>query len=282
MPVAVATDSTAYLPQGFADHHHVHVVPLHVNLDGSDRLDGVDLGPGELTAVMARRRPVSTSMATPAELAAAYRNALGNGADAVVAVHISGELSGTVEAARTAAAEVGSDVVHVVDSRSTAMGLGFAVLAAARAAASGADARTVAGMAGDVATRTRAVFCLETLEWLRRGGRIGGARALLGSALAIKPLLHVEDGRIVPLEKVRTTSRAAARLVDRAVEAAGDGPVAVAVHHLAAGERAEQIAEKLRSRLPHLRECHVSEVGAVVGAHLGPGALAVVVLPGGL
>ncbi|SHF43761.1 DegV family protein [Streptoalloteichus hindustanus] len=282
MPVAVVTDSTAYLPEGLAQRYHVRVVPLHVTVDDRARLEGVDLGPVELAEAMARRRPVSTSMATPAEFAATYRRVLAEGADGVVSVHLSGALSGTCESARAAAEQVSPDRVRVVDSRSTAMGLGFAVVAAAIAAGAGADPRRAAGVAADVAARTRTLFCLETLEWLRRGGRIGAAQALLGTALSIKPLLHVQDGRIVPLEKVRTSSRAEARLVDRAAAAAGDGPVTVAVHHLGAPERAERIASQLRGRLPGLRDCYVSEVGAVVGAHTGPGALGVVVLPGGL
>ncbi|MCP2260151.1 EDD domain protein, DegV family [Streptoalloteichus tenebrarius] len=282
MPVAVVTDSTAYLPEGLTERYHVRVVPLHVTVADQARLEGVDLGPAELAEALGRRRPVRTSMATPAELAATYRHALDSGADGVVSVHLSGALSGTFESARAAADQVAPDRVRVVDSRSTAMGLGFAVLAAAIAAGAGADVRRAARVATEVAARTRTLFCLETLEWLRRGGRIGAAQALLGTALSIKPLLHVEDGRIVPLEKVRTSSRAEARLLDRAVEAAGDGPVAVAVHHLGTPERAERVAGQMRERLPRLRDCFVSEVGAVVGAHTGPGALGIVVLPGGL
>ena len=121
------------------------------------------------------------------------------------------------------------------------------------------------------------LFYVDTLEHLRRGGRIGAAAALVGTALAVKPLLHVVDGRIAPLEKVRTASKALARLEDLAVQRAADDPVDVAVHHLAAGEKAAALAERLRSRLPQLVDLHVSEVGAVVGAHVGPGLLGVVV-----
>lgn len=282
MAVAVVTDSTTYLPAGLAQRHRIRVVPLHVLLDGSSRLDVIDLGPAELAEAMHRKRPVSTSMATPHELSVVYRRALHDGATAVVSVHISSKLSGTYESALSAAQEVGSNLVHVVDSGSAGMGLGFAVLAAARAAEQGADPFTVAQVAADTAARTRTMLCVETLEWLRRGGRIGAAQALLGTALAIKPLLHVVDGRIVPLEKVRTMGRAVARMVDHAVEIAGSGPADVAVHHLGAPDRAAEIAEQLRRRVPGLRSCHISEIGAVIGAHTGPGAVAVVVLPGGI
>jgi DegV family protein with EDD domain len=159
------------------------------------------------------------------------------------------------------------------------MGLGFPVLAAARSAAAGADAATVAGSARDMAAATRTLFVVDTLEHLRRGGRIGSAAAILGSALAVKPVLHVVDGKVVPLEKVRTATRAINRLVQRAAETAGDRSVSLAVHHLAAADRAERLAADLRDRLPGVRELHVSELGAAIGAHVGPGAVGVVVAP---
>jgi DegV family protein with EDD domain len=158
------------------------------------------------------------------------------------------------------------------------MGLGFAVLAAADAAQAGAAGSDVAAAAEAVAARCRLFFSVETLDRLRRGGRIGAAAAFVGTALAVKPLLHVAQGRIVPLEKVRTTARAAQRLVELAVRAAGDGPVDLAVHHLAAATRAEEVAARLRERLQVARLL-VSEVGAVIGAHVGPGLLGVVVVP---
>jgi DegV family protein with EDD domain len=162
------------------------------------------------------------------------------------------------------------------------MGLGFAVLGAAAAAAEGAVAAEVERVATDIASRTRTLFCLQTVEYLRRGGRIGPAAAVVGTALAVKPLLHVSHGQIVPLEKVRTTGRAVTRLVDLAVQIAGDDPVSLAVHHLGSPERAAELAARLEERLPAAAGCLVSEVGAVIGAHTGVGVLGVVVLPGGL
>jgi DegV family protein with EDD domain len=204
----VVTDSTAYLPEGFADRQSVSVVPLHVLVDQDSSLDGVDFGPAELAKALDERRTVTTSRPTPAEFAASYQAALRAGAPGVVSVHLSRDLSGTWEAARLAAEEIndktGATVVRVVDSRTTGMGLGFAVLAAAKAAAAGAEPSEVERVAVDVASRTRTMFCLQTLEHLRRGGRIGPTAALVGSALAVKPLLHVSGGRLLPLEKVRT------------------------------------------------------------------------------
>jgi DegV family protein with EDD domain len=277
--VAVVTDSTAYLPPGMADRHGVSEVPLHVVLGDRTGAEGKEVSPGDVARALAERRlRVTTSRPTPAEFASAYRTL---GATCVVSVHLSAELSGTCDAAATAAAEVEPDgiEVRVVDSRSLAMGLGFAVLAAARAAADGKPMPAVVDAAVRRAAATRTMFYVDTLEHLRRGGRIGAAAALLGTALAVKPLLHVDDGRIAALEKVRTTSRALARLEDLAVQHVGDAPVDVAVQHLAAPDRAEALAERLRARVPALGDLHVSEVGAVVGAHVGPGLLGVVVSP---
>lgn len=279
MPVIVVTDSTAHLPEGFADRHAVRVVPLHVVVDDRTGLDGIDIGPTELATALSERRAVTTSRPAPDELARVYRDELAAGADAVVSVHLSRRLSGTWESARLAAEEVGPDRVRVIDSRSVGMGLGFAVLSAAWAAGRGADAAAVEAAAATTADRTRTFFVVETLEHLRRGGRIGAAAAMVGTALAVKPLLHVADGQIVPLEKVRTTSRALTRLVDLAAEAAGAGRVELAVHHLAASERAAELANRLDERLPQSSGCVVSELGAVIGAHTGPGVLGVVVLP---
>jgi DegV family protein with EDD domain len=276
----VVTDSTGYLPAGLAERHGVHVVPLRVTLGQRTGLDVVDVGPSEVTRALADPSlTVGTSRPAPAELAARYRALLDAGAPSVVSVHLSRRLSGTWEAARLAAGEVGPARVRVVDSRSAAMGLGFAVLAAAIEAAAGADGAQVEAAAVRVAARSSVYFCVDSLEQLRRGGRIGSAAAWWGGALSVKPVLHVANGEIAPLEKVRTSARATARLVELAVCAAGTGAADLAVHHLAAPDRAVELADTLRRRLPDARPCLVSEVGAVLGAHAGPGLLGVVVVP---
>jgi len=276
--VVVVTDSTAYLPTGLADELSVRVVPLQVVLGGRSGAEGSEVTPAQVAAALAAWVPVSTSRPTPTEFATVYREALEGGACGVVSLHLSRELSGTWDSARLAAAEVGADSIRVVDSRSAAMGLGFAVLAAAKAAAAGGTPEEVYAAAVGTAERTTTLFYVDTLEHLRRGGRIGAAQALLGTALSVKPILHVREGRIVPLEKVRTVSKGVARLEALAVAAAGDGPADVAVHHLAAAERAALLAERLRTRLPQVGQFYASEVGAVVGAHVGPGVLGVVVV----
>ncbi|MGW2867760.1 DegV family protein [Kitasatospora sp. NPDC001119] len=276
--LALVTDSTAYLPQDALDRYGITVVPLSVAVGDSVLSEGVEISPKDVAEALRGKQRVTTSRPNPETFAAAYRAAAEAGAKGIVSVHISGELSGTVEAARLAAAEAPVPV-RVVDSRLVGMALGYGVLAAAEAIAAGQGLAEAAEAAGRRAAGTSGFFYVDTLEHLRRGGRIGAARALLGSALAVKPLLHLDGGRIEPLEKVRTASRAIARLEEIAVERSGEQDVDITVHHLAAEERAEPLAERLRVRVPGLRELYVGEVGAVIGAHVGPGLLAVVVAP---
>jgi DegV family protein with EDD domain len=274
--VAVVTDSTAALPAGVVDKYDVAVVPLQVVLGSRVGAEGVDITSADVAAALAARASVSTSRPSPQAFADVYRRSAAAGAGHVVSVHISAGLSGTIDAARLAAADVDLPV-HVFDSRSTAMGLGFPVLAAAQAAAADAMVTDVVAAAESAVRETHTLFYVDSLDALRRGGRIGQVAALVGGALLVKPLLQVSDGRIGLLEKVRTTSKALARLEDLVADEAGEAAVDVAVHHLAAPDRATAFADRLHSRLPGLQACHVSEVGAVVGAHVGIGLLGVVV-----
>jgi len=273
--VAVVTDSTAYLPEGVAEKYGVVVVPLQVRLGDTSHLEGVDLTSDEFSSwIKVPGHRALTSQPTPAAFVAAFAGCKG---DDIVSVHLSGRLSGTAGAARLAGESLPGKRIHVVDSRNVAMGLGFAVIAAAEAAAGDANVREVVAAAEHAAGRTRTVFYVDTLEHLRRGGRVGKAAAWLGSALSVKPLLHVVDGEIAPLEKVRTATKAIARLEEVAALTAGRAPVDVAVHHLAAADRAREVVERLRTRIAGLQSLYESELGAVVGAHVGPGCLGVVV-----
>ena len=278
MPVAVVTDSTAYLPAELSGSYDLTVVPLTVVINGEEGLEGLQIEPAEVArALGARRSAVSTSRPAPSQFVEAYQKLLAAGADGIVSVHLSAKLSGTFEAACLAAAEIG-DRVTVVDSETTGMGLGFAALAAAKSATEGKDLPEVRAAAADHAARVSTLFYVDTLEFLRRGGRIGAASALLGTALAVKPILHVVDGAIVVCDKVRTAGRALARLVDLAVEASGEGEVDIAVHHLQAPDRAAALADAVTMRLSdRLRDCYITEIGAVVAAHVGPGLAGVVV-----
>ncbi len=280
MSVAVVTDSTAYLPADLAARHRVHVVPLHVVVAGRSYEEGRDISSAEVAEALRDYRPVSTSRPSPGAFLQVYDDLARSGATHVVSVHISSEMSATLASAEIAAAE--SPVpVTVVDSRSIGMAMGFAVLAAAELAAAGGTPQAVAEVARKQAGAASVGFYVDTLEYLRRGGRIGKAAALFGSALAVKPLLTMNDGQIEPLERVRTTSKALARLRQRAIDAALDVPhgVDVAVHHLDSQERAEQLAEALAEGIPSVRRVLLVELGAVVGAHVGPGTLATAVSP---
>lgn len=287
--VAVVTDSTAYLPAELVAGNDLVVVPLQVVIGGRSLAEGVDVTSSQVAAALTDLQPVTTSRPSPATFASVYRSLATSteesapGTARVVSVHLSGDLSGTVTAAQVAAREVAADgiTVEVVDSRSLGLGLGFAALAASRAAANGAELPDVARAAASCAYDSALWLYVDTLEFLRRGGRIGAAAAMLGSALAVKPLLHLVDGRIEPLERVRTSTRALARLEDLVVAEAGERAVDIGVQHLAAPERAEELASRLRERVPGVRELLVGEVGAVVGAHVGPGMLGVVVAPAG-
>ena len=276
--MAVVTDSTASLPDEVVERYRISVVPLSIVIGGQVFSDGSEATPSDVAMALRSWTPVSTSRPAPAAFLAAYEKAFADGSEAVVSIHLSAAMSGTYESA-AAAAKSAPLPVQAIDSRSLGMALGYAVMTAVSVAAQGADLESVADAASARAAATSSLFYVDTLEYLRRGGRIGAAQALIGSALAVKPLLHLTDGRIAPLEKVRTSARALSRLEDLAVERAGRGPVDAAVHHLASGARAEQLAERLRARLPQLEELIISEVGAVVGAHVGPGMVAVVVAP---
>ena len=276
--VAIVTDSTAYLPDEVVQKHGIRVVPLQVVIGGTSYDEGSGVSPATVAEALRKWTPVSTSRPGPFAFLTAYERAAEEGYTGVVSLHLSADMSGTYESAVLGARDAPVPV-RVVDSRSLGMGLGFAVVTATELAAAGGGVDDVAVAAEKRAAAATTVFYVDTLEYLRRGGRIGAAAAFLGSALAVKPLLHLVDGHIEPLEKVRTAARAIARLEELAAEHAGDGPVDVAVHHLANVERAEALAERLRGRLPGLGALHLSEVGAVVGAHVGPGMLAVVVSP---
>ena len=281
--VAPVTDSTALLSEELVQRHDILVVPLQVVIGATSYDEGVDdqATPETIADALRAWTPVSTSRPTPAVFLEAYEAAAASGVEEVLSVHLSGEMSGTVESARLAARDA-SLPVRVVDTRQLGMATGYAVLAAAGVLEEGGSCEKAAGAALARADATTSLFYVDTLEYLRRGGRIGAAAALLGSALAVKPLLEIVDGRIGTREKVRTSARALSRLEELAVAAAGQRTVQVTVAHLANPDRAGMLADHLRRRLAGrlvAGEVTVGEVGAVIGAHVGPGMVAVVVAP---
>jgi DegV family protein with EDD domain len=273
MPVVVVTDSSARLPDELRRQWAIRQVPLHILLDDTDLRDGVD----EIPHNIHDYGQATTAAATPAELGDAYRQALADsGGDGVVAVHLSAALSGTIGAAETTAAEIGS-AVRVLDSKSAAMNTGFIALAAARAAAGGADLDTVAEAAAAAVSRNHGFIVVHQLDNLRRSGRIGGAGAWLGTKLSLKPLLRIDDGKLVLAQRVRTANKAVAAMIDRVCELVGDHSAAVAVHHVANPDGAQDLAATLAGRLPGCEPAIVTDLGPVLALHVGAGALGVCV-----
>lgn len=270
MTVVVVTDSSSRLPAESLEKWAIRVVPLHILLDGEDLRDGEDEIPDDVY-----QQHATTAAATPAELADVYRQALADsGGDGVVAVHISSALSGTCGNAERAAADLGPGV-RVIDSRSAAMGTGFPALAAARIAAAGDDLDAVADAANSAVSRGHAFMVVHRLDHLRRSGRIGGARAWLGTALALKPLLRVEDGKLVLAQRVRTVRNATAAMIDRVCQVVGDSSAALAVHHVVNPDGANEVAATLAQRLPACEPAIVTPLGPVLALHVGAGAVAV-------
>ncbi len=275
--VALITDSTANLPVPFLEYWNIGVVPVQVIVGDRAFEETVNITSAAVAGALRSGTPVSTSRPSPARFARAYQDAAEGGAERIVSAHLSSDLSGTYDAALLAAADSPIPVT-VVDSRSVSMGLGYGVISAARGLANGDSVAQSVDALLETCRQTRVLFYVDSLEYLRRGGRIGSAQRLIGSALAMKPILHLAKGRVQPLEKVRTAGRALARLEDLAVETAEDRSAGIAVMHLDATERARDLVERLRRRLPDAQVIS-GEVGAVIGSHVGPGMVAVVVSP---
>lgn len=272
MPVVVVSDSSSCLQPDVRRHCDIREVPLHVLLDGRDLRDGIDDVPYDI-----HERPgVTTAGASPAELIDTYRQALtdSNG-EGVVAVHLSAALSSTYSSAVLAAREFGP-LVRVVNSRSAAMGIGFAALAAARCAASGGDIDAVEAAARTVRTRTHVLLVVHRLENLRRSGRIRATSSWLGTALSLKPLLRLDiDGRLVLDQRIRTAARAHAVMVDRVAEMVGEHTADVVVHHVDNHDVADAIGAALTQRLPQLSSLSVADMGPLLSIHVGAGAVGV-------
>jgi DegV family protein with EDD domain len=278
MSVAVITDSTAYLPAEVVRGTAIEVVPVQVVIGGRayDETDP-EASPARVAEALRAWQPVTTSRPSPERFRQAFTEAAEQGADAVVCATLSSRMSATFESAELAAKEV--DIpVHVVDSRTVGMGLGFAVLAGARLAGEGGGADEVASLIERRARASTSLFYVDTLEYLRRGGRIGAARAAMGQALQVKPILQILDGEVMPLERVRTSAKAIARLTELTLAATLGRSVEIAVQHLDAADRADALAATLAEALPHTRIV-VCPLGAVVGAHTGPGIVASVISP---
>jgi fatty acid kinase fatty acid binding subunit len=280
-PVAVVSDTTGYLPQELVEEADLRLVSLHVNWeDGSERESDMASFEAFYTRLRAAEKLPTTSQPSIGDFLEVYEPLISEGRD-IVSIHISGGLSGTVDAARQAAdhiAENGAaDRITVIDSESACGGLGLVTIAAARAARSGAGAREVAERARETRRSLKMWFAVDTLEYLKRGGRIGAASAWFGSALKIKPILTLEK-EITPIERVRTGARARGRLADYIEQHKADGADVWVVQHIQTPDEAANLvaqAEEIMGTPP----LWVSEIGPVIGAHVGPGLLGIGGIP---
>lgn len=272
--IAIVTDSTAYIPKNLVEQYGLYVVPTVLNWGQKQYRDGVDITPTEFFERM-RTDPVhpTTSVPSPGEIKEIYAKAAEN-VEAVVGIHISSKLSGTFSTAEQAVTMIPDKVCKVIDANTTAMALGFVVLAAAKAAAAGQSLSEVLQVAHNTIPKVGVVLTVETLEYLRRGGRIGGAQAFLGNLLDTKPLLEVRGGRVEPLERVRTKKKAMNRLVEVVVERVkGKGPIRLATLHADAKADAEMILELAKTQLGAVEEAILSEVSPTIATHTGPGTV---------
>jgi DegV family protein with EDD domain len=275
--VAIVADTTAYLPADLVERHGIHFVSLYVNWDDESERE-IDMPSFDdfYRRLRGADRLPTTSQPSIGDFLAVYEPLVDQGLD-VVSVHISGGISGTVEAARQAkeqlAERTGTDRVTVMDSERAAGGLGLMALAGAKAAQAGGSREDVVARVEATRADLKMWFAVDTLEYLRRGGRIGAASAWLGSALKIKPILTL-DTEITPIERVRTGAKAVRRLIDYAEQLHADGADGWVVQHIQAPDEAQRMIDAVRE-IMGTDPAFVSEVGPVIGAHIGPGLLGV-------
>jgi DegV family protein with EDD domain len=270
MTIRIVTDSTCDLPQEVIRTHGIGVVPLYIHAGGRDYQDGVDLSRSEFYERLSSYHPApTTAVPSPDVFRRVYEQMADEGASEVLSIHISVKLSAMVEIAREAAKTTTKVPVTVFDSRQLSLGMGFEVLTAAQAAEEGRSMREILDRQEKQIARTHVIAALDTLEFLRRSGRMNFALATLGTLLQIKPLLKMYDGEPTA-ERVRTRSGAVKRLIELLLEF---GPYEkAAILYSAAAERARELLEEIRNLLP-AGEIWVEEINPVIGTHIGPGVI---------
>jgi DegV family protein with EDD domain len=280
--IALVTDSTAWIPKDLTDKYNITVAP-QVLIWGEQTLsDGVDIQPQEFYARIKTAKVMpTTSQVSIVTMQSIFSGLLDKGFD-VLGIFISSKLSGTMQSAMQGreALSQGRDKVHIMDSNSTAMAMGFQVLAAARAVADGASLAEAKAVAEKARDHTGVYFAVETLEFLHRGGRIGGAARLIGTALNMKPVLALVDGRVEAIERIRTKSKALDRVLELVVEKTkGQSPIRIASLHANAPDEARALLDRATKAL-NVTESIFTEVSPVVGNHAGPGTVGLAYLAG--
>lgn len=271
--IAILTDSSAYLPPDILERYHISIIPLKVHWGEETLLDGIDITPVEFYTRLATHSTLPTTSQPSMHDFLQVFNGLASQYEGILVPLISSGISGTVTSALAAVAEFKKVPVEVVDTHSTSAGLALVVLAAARAVEQGRSLPEVAQIAREVAQKLHIFFAVDTLKYLHKGGRIGGASRYLGSALSIKPILFFdEEGKIDALERVRTRQKALTRLVELAEEKTDNKPVHVGVLHANASEEAVNFRTHLAARL-NCDEILMVELSPVIGTHVGPGTI---------
>ena len=272
MSVRVVTDSTCDLPPDLAEEHGITVLPCYVNVDGESYLDLVELSREDFyDKLPSYENPPTTAAPAVGTFAEAYERLAEEGASAILSIHIASNLSGIMNSARLGAQAADKIPVKVFDSRQLTMGLGLLVLEAARAAAAGETVEQITSLLDKLVPRTHVFAALDTMTYLRRSGRVNWATFSVGTLLRIKPLLHVYDGEVKSLERVRTHSRAVSHLIEHV---AGLGPAKeIALIHTHNPEGAENLREQARHLFPEEKEPVAVEATPTIGSHVGPGAL---------
>lgn len=278
--VALVTDSTTYLPTEYLDKYAIHVVPAVVILSGEELRDGIDIQPDEFyTRLGTAKEMPSTSQPSPSAVKEVFEKLLAEGND-ILGIFISSKFSGTYDSAEQARAMLANENIEVIDSLTGSMGAGWPILKAAQAALKGASLAECLAIAEKALDNVGVLLTIDTLEFLHRGGRIGGAQRFIGTALKFKPILEIVDGEFVGLERVRTRTKALNRLVELLEERIGRrSPVHLGVLHANALDTAKQLLDQASARV-HPIETVISDVSPAVGVHLGPGTIGVAYMAG--
>ena len=278
--VALVTDSTAYLPRDWVEKYNIPIAPSLVIWDGEELRDYIDLTAEQFfTRLAASDSLPTTSQPSPAVFKEIYEDLLAKGHD-ILGVHISHKLSGTFSSAEQAKAMFPEANIENIDTLSASMGEGWPLLMGLRAAKDGKSLAECRQVVEEASKHVDVLLTVNTLEFLHRGGRIGGASRLLGTALSLKPVLEINDGQVEPVENIRTRKKSLARLVEVALERIGDKqPVYLAVLHAHAREDAENVMEMIVSKL----ECRmnlITDVAPTIGTHTGPGTIGIAYMAG--
>ena len=271
--IAIVTDSTAYIPNDFVKKHNIHVVPLKIHWDDTTLVDGVDITPDQFYERLEKSSTIpSTSQPSAGDFLQVFKE-LAPHHDGIVAPLISSGISGTVASAKAALAMFSEIPVEIIDTHSTSAGLGLVVTAVAQEVSNGKSLKEIKHLAEDIEKNMKLFFVVDTLKYLHKNGRIGGASRYFGSALSIKPILYLdEQGKIDALEKVRTKRKAVERLIQLAVEQADGKPVNVSVMHASAIKEAKNLQEKLLDQLD-CKQIGIYDISPVIGVHVGPGTV---------